>query len=52
MWLIIGFIIVGLLAWVLSRRGSTGMSRNGSTDTVESGLGRSLPWRDNGPAGF
>ena len=40
-YLIIGIIVViALLAWVLSRRGSSGMSSNGSTDSVEGALGQ------------
>ena len=40
MWLIIGFIVVvALLAWVLQRRGSSGLSSNGSTDSTPGALG-------------
>ena len=40
MWLIIGFVVVvALLAWVLNRRGTTGLSGSPSRDTVEGSLG-------------
>jgi hypothetical protein len=33
-------VIIGILAFVLHRRGSSGISQNGSTDSVEGALGQ------------
>lgn len=39
-YLIVGIIVViAVLAWVLSRRGSSGVGSSGSTDTIEGALG-------------
>ena len=41
MWLLIGFVVViTVLCVILSRRGSSGMTVNGSTDTVEGAMGQ------------
>jgi hypothetical protein len=49
-YVIIGIIVViALLAFVLSRRGSTGLGQNGSTDTTAGALGQTR--RDSGSAG-
>ncbi|KGN38344.1 hypothetical protein [Knoellia subterranea] len=40
-WIVIGLVVViALLVWWLDRRGSTGMSQNGSTDTVAGAVGQ------------
>lgn len=40
MWFFIGFAaVVALLAWVLNRRGTTGLDSSPSRDTVEGALG-------------
>lgn len=48
-YLIILVFIIAVLAYILNRRGSTGMSKNGSTDTVEGSLGQGA--HRQGPGG-
>lgn len=50
-YLIVLLIVIAALAWWLNRRGSTGMSQNGSTDTTAGGLGGHAH-RDNNGAGM
>lgn len=47
--LIVLIIIIAALAYILNRRGSTGMSKNGSTDSVEGALGQGA--HRQGPGG-
>ena len=41
-------VIIAVLAFILSRRGSSGLGSNGSTDSVEGSLGHT---RRDGPGG-
>ena len=49
-YVIVGIIIViAVLAWVLSRRGSSGLGSSGSSDSESGALGQAL--RNEGPGG-
>ncbi|KGN38345.1 hypothetical protein [Knoellia subterranea] len=50
-WLIVFVLVIAALAWWLNRRGSTGISQNGSTDTTAGALGSHVH-RDNNGAGM
>ena len=52
-YVIVGIIIViAVLAWVLSRRGSGGVGTNASTDTIEGALGQQHREGPGGGQGF
>lgn len=43
-------IVIAVLAYILNRRGSSGLGSNGSTDTVAGALGQQAH-RNDGPGG-
>lgn len=51
-WFIVLLLVIAALAWWLNRRGSTGMSSNGSTDTVAGSLGQNVHNDRQGGGGF